>query len=291
MLMAVTGSCGLLGRSVLAELLAAGHSVRGIDRIEHPAPPSLGYRHIVADLRDVASVSAAIDGCDAIVHLAAWPTPTSASAETIWGDNTLTVGNVLFAAADRGIGRIVVASSQSALGLPWAHDVIVPAYLPVDEDHPCIPSDAYSVSKLAGEELCRALCRGGDVNVRCLRFPVLWEASHHAVHTGRRLNAPEQAAKSLWAYVDLRDAARATRLAMERTLSGFELLNVTSSRAFATEPMAGLVDRWFPGVTDIRVPLGPDTALFDWRRAHEAIGFRSQFVWNPEGIRAEGALA
>jgi nucleoside-diphosphate-sugar epimerase len=215
----------------------------------------------------------------------------AASAGTVWSDNTLTVGNVLFAAADRGVRLVVVASSQSALGMPWAGDLIVPDYLPVDEDHPCVPSDAYGVSKLAGEELCRALCRRGAVDVRCLRFPVIWEASNHALHTARRLSAPEQAAKSLWAYIDARDAARATRLATERPSAGFELLNVTSSRAFATEPMPSLVARWFPGVTDVRVPLESDTALFDWRRADTAIGFRSQFVWSPEGIRTEAGLA
>lgn len=286
-MIAVTGAAGLLGRAVVAELLAAGFAVRSIDRVPPPAAPAPASEHVIAELTDHAAVVRALAGCAGVVHLAALPSPASGTPSEVWRINATIAGNVLFAARESGIRDIVTASSQSALGLPYASRVTAPLYLPVDEDHPRWPSDAYSASKAASEDLAMALWRESEINVCCLRFPVIWDPAKHAEHVARRIGAPEQGAKSLWAYVDLRDAARSVQLAVEARLSGFRLLNVTSRRAFADEPMPELVERWFPGLRDIRVPLTPDGAIFDWRRAEREIGFRARFVWNRGGIAEE----
>ncbi len=286
MRVAVTGAGGRLGRAVCAELLAAGCAVVGIDRTDpHDGTAEGPVVRRVLDLRSGESLKAALEGCDAVVHLAALPTPAAGTPAQVWGENCETAGAALFAAADAGIRAFVLASSQSALGLAWAETIVPPAYLPADEDHPCWPSDAYSASKLAGELLAAAWCRRGALDVRCLRFPVIWDPAARDEHVRRRLDAPDQAAKSLWAYVDLRDAARAVRLCLERPRAGFEILNVTAARAFAPAPVAELVERFFPRLRDIRVPLAADTALFDPRRAEAAIGFRARHVWTPGGAR------
>lgn len=285
-LIAVTGAAGLLGRAVVAEMLAAGFAVRGIDRVPLPTAPTPASDHVIAELTDYAEVLGSLVGCAGVVHLAALPSPVSDTPSEVWRINTTIAGNVLFAASQSGVGDLVIASSQSALGLPYAGRVTTPLYLPVDEDHPRWPSDAYSVSKAASEDLAAALCREGGLNVCCLRFPVIWNPERHAEHVVRRMGAPQQGPKSLWAYVDLRDAARAVRLAVEARLSGFRVLNITSRRAFADRPVPELVRKWFPSLRDIRAPLTPDSALFDWRRARQ-IGFRAHFVWSKDRIAEE----
>ena len=62
---------------------------------------------------------------------------------------------------------------------------------------------------------------------------------------------------------------------------------MTAARAFAPAPVAELVERFFPRLRDIRVPLAADTALFDPRRAEAAIGFRARHVWTPGGAASE----
>lgn len=282
---AVTGAAGLLGRAVVAELLGAGQEVLGLDLV--PTGTVAGrYRERLLDLLDRAGVERALEDCVTLVHLAALPSPHAGTPAEVWGVNTTTTGNVLAAAQAAGICRVVLASSQSALGFPYAADIVTPRYLPVDEQHPCEPSDAYSASKLACEILAEAFSRGGSMDTVCLRFPVIWDPARHVEHISRRLGAPLQGAKSLWAYIDVRDAARAVRLAAESEAAGYELLNITSARAFAPEPMHGLVGTWFPDLTDIRVPLDAETAAFDWRKARARLGFTTRYAWYPDRILA-----
>lgn len=281
---AVTGAAGLLGRAVVADLLSAGYAVKAIDRAHVEDRPMPGLERVVAELTDHAAVDAALATCAAVVQLAALPTPTSAPPAEVWRVNTTIAGNVLVAARAHGIKSVVLASSQSALGLPYARNVQTPVYLPVDEGHPRWPSDVYSASKAATEDLAEALCREGGLNVCCLRYPVIWDPARHEEHVARRLGMPEQGARSLWAYVDLRDAARAARLALEADISGFHVLNITATRRFAEESAPALVARWFPGLEDIRTRLADDAALFDWRKAEQKIGFRARYVWTGDGI-------
>lgn len=278
---AVTGSAGLLGRAVVAELRAAGYAVRAIDRRQQddPAAPT-----VVVDLRDPAAVEAAVAGCQAVAHLAAWPTPHAAEPRDAWADNLATTTNVLFAATVAGIDRIVYASSQSALGLAWAARIVPPDYVPVDELHPCRPGDCYSASKLAGEQLLQALTADGSRSGFALRFPVIWEAEQFASFTQRRLNNPAQGAKSQWAYIDARDAARLVRLALESGRCGFHLLNGTAPQVFAELPPRELVARWYPGVRDIRLRPEDLASVFDHRAAERLLGFRARYLWGRNGI-------
>jgi len=276
----VTGSEGLLGRHVMRALLEMGHEAIGLDRTR---PASNEHPFIAVDLTDAAAVEAAMPPCDTVVHLAARPSLDAGGEWIVWTENVLSLTSCLLRAEALGIPRIVFASSQSALGLPTAPSLIPPDYLPVDEDHPCRPADGYSLSKLVGEQFCAMLGRRSGVAIIALRFPVIWDPERHAHFVKRRMDAAEQGPKSLWAYADTRDAARATCLAATRDLSGFTIVNITSASPFATDPTPVLVEKWFPSVAS-RGPIAADTPLFDNRRAISVLGFRARFRWTPSGI-------
>ena len=282
MRVAVTGAAGKLGREVVRELTFAKHEVRCIDRTE-----AAGI--VAADLRELSGVKRCLAGVDAIVHLAAWPTPTSAAGSAVFSDNVLMASNVLFAAAELGIRNVTVASSQSVLGLAWSAEVVEPDYLPVDEKHPCRPGDVYSLSKLVTEQLSELLSAQDRIDAKLLRFPVIWDPAEFEGSIAGRLHRPSQGAKSQWAYVDLRDAARAVRLALAVGRPGYEVFNITSQNVFAAEPAAELVARWYPRLAKSGGLPADCTACFDWRAARDRLGFVCRYRWSVDGIEDLGA--
>jgi nucleoside-diphosphate-sugar epimerase len=274
----VTGAAGLLGRAAVAALRAGGAEVVALDR--HGTDEGI----VGLDLRDADATDAAIPEADVLVHCAALPSLDAAPEPVVWSDNLAMTGNVLLAAERRGIGAIVYASSQSALGLPTAPHVVAPDYLPVDEDHPCRPWDGYAQSKLAGEDFAAMIARRSSTGIWCLRFPVIWDPARFAQCVRRRLERPLQGAKSLWAYVDVRDAATGIVRATERRPERMEVVNITAAAPFADRPMDALVQQFFPTLGDIRSPVAADTPLFDNRRAIARLGFTAEYRWTPRGI-------
>src|SRR6476659_7238766 len=120
----VTGGSGKAGRWVVRRLREAGHD---------------GSPHgqcVLADLTDLGQTLEVVAGADAVVHLAAIPAPEIRPAGETFRNNAMSTYNVFAAAADRGVGRVVWASSETVLGLPFDDP---PAYAPVDERHPPRP--------------------------------------------------------------------------------------------------------------------------------------------------------
>lgn len=258
----VTGAAGRLGRAVIDELRSHGWSIIGLD-----SSPGRGVRQ--ADLLHQSMGSEALADCHAVIHLAALPDPFRGSSEYTITTNMGLTTRVLMDAMEAGVPRFLFASSQCALGLPFAAQVIEPDYLPVDEAHPCRPEDAYGISKLVGEELCAYAARAFDADIACFRFPVIWNPDNHSEHVRSRIGNPVQSAKSLWAYIDLRDAVRAIRLWLENpSKNGFDIFNVAAPWPF------------------LDGPLGPDEAAFTSRKIYETLNFRAQYRWYADRIES-----
>ena len=133
MRVAVTGGSGKLGRSVVRRLSEDGHEVTNLDRTGMRGP---GFTEV--DLRDYGQVVDVLlgledrhTGFDAVVHLAAIPAPGHAPDAATFENNMQATYNVFQAARRAGIKKIVYASSETVLGLPFDVD---PPYIPVDEE-------------------------------------------------------------------------------------------------------------------------------------------------------------
>lgn len=118
----VTGATGCVGANVVAALLARGYDVRAMHRTSSSldALDGLDPELVVGDILDPASLIAASKGCSLVFHVAAisdyWRTP----AERIYQVNVEGTHNVLAAALETGVERLVFTSSIGALGLPQA---------------------------------------------------------------------------------------------------------------------------------------------------------------------------
>ncbi|HBS73977.1 MAG TPA: UDP-glucose 4-epimerase, partial [Microbacterium sp.] len=120
MRIALTGATGKLGSVAIRELRAAGHDVTGFDVVGARAS---GF--VQVDLTDYGQVIDALGGVDrtapfdAVVHLAAIPAPGLRTDVATFHNNMPATFNVFWAAARLGIRRIVYASSETVLGLPF----------------------------------------------------------------------------------------------------------------------------------------------------------------------------
>jgi nucleoside-diphosphate-sugar epimerase len=282
---AITGARGELGQGVVKELLAHDYEIVAIHRTsEGGFVQDRKAENRVANLTDPEAALSALQGCDVLFHLAAIPNPKAADGSQVFSNNVSSSYKALDAAAKLGIQRIIYASSQSVLGNPWAAMLQPVDYIPVDETHPCRLFDPYGLSKLVGEQVAELFCRTAGVNILSFRIPAVWPPEQFEQRINGRLTDQLQAAKSLWAYVDLRDAARAHRLALQANWQGHQVLNITSRWAFGAAPIPELVKQWYPELADIRVKLEAWTAVFDWRKADKVLGFRSRYRWTEEGI-------
>jgi nucleoside-diphosphate-sugar epimerase len=160
----VTGGSGKAGRYVTADLREQGHQVLNVDRVPEGNTDGL---YVLADLTDFGQARELIDGAEAVVHLAAIPAPGIRSEAETFRVNTLSTYNVFAAAVAAGAHRVVWASSETVLGLPFDTP---PAFAPIDESIDPRPESSYALSKLAGELMAEQFARRSGAVFVGLRF-------------------------------------------------------------------------------------------------------------------------
>lgn len=271
----VTGGSGLAGSHVVEFLLQAGYRVLNVDR-DKPSLDNAPYRLI--DLEDLGQVYGVLAGADAVVHLAAIPRPVFHTGEVVFRTNVMSAFNVLEAAANLGIQRVVYASSISVLGFPFFYRPLSPRYVPIDEQHPRLPQDPYALSKYVGEELAEAYVRRCDMTVISLRLA--WIHSHQTFKQQLvpMWDDPAAGASNLWGYIDGRDVARVCQSALEADLSGHEAFFIAAPNTFMKTPTVELVGQFYPD-TEIRPGLEGTQSLLSTAKAERLLGFKAQYTW------------
>jgi nucleoside-diphosphate-sugar epimerase len=135
--------------------LEQGDRVRVFDL--NPPVPHPGIEYIAGDVRDRAAVTAACDGADVVLHNVA-QVPLARDRDLFRSVNVTGTANVLLAARDRGVAKVVHTSSSAIFGIP--------DHNPVTEDTPGRPLEAYGKAKLEAELLCRDAAETGvDVSI------------------------------------------------------------------------------------------------------------------------------
>ncbi len=178
----ITGGAGLIGRAIATHLFARGYDVHLTDIVPETDVPHTTYA--VCDIMDFDALREQVRGCDAIVHMAALPSPLSGPGHEVFRINTVGTFNVFEAAAQAGIQRVVQASSINAIGCAWKTKEFSPAYLPIDEDHPLDTDDPYSFSKEQVEAMGAYFWRRDGISSISLRFPGVY-------HAARQHNNPD----------------------------------------------------------------------------------------------------
>jgi nucleoside-diphosphate-sugar epimerase len=188
----ITGGTGHIGKAATARLLQNGWDVRIID-LAAPAEIS-GAEYVQGNILNYDDLLKHTRGCHAVIHLAAIPTPYLAPGHEVFQANVAGTFNVFEAAAAAGIGRIVQASSINAIGCYYNTVEIEPRYFPIDEEHPRVTTDPYSLSKQMIEDIGTYYWRRDGISSLALRFPGVYsrgfpetEAYVQRVEAARRL--------------------------------------------------------------------------------------------------------
>jgi UDP-glucose 4-epimerase len=164
----VTGGAGFIGSHVVDKLVAAGHEPRILDLSPSPYHAPGEIDTVIGDLSDAARVHEAVQGCDAIFHLAAMADVYQVAEDPARTDAVNVHGtfNLLQAARAEGIERFLYASTI------WVYGN-APGPEPHDEDTPMIlPPHFYTATKIAGEMYVRAFETMYGVASTILRFGI-----------------------------------------------------------------------------------------------------------------------
>lgn len=272
MRIAITGGRGKIGRAVTDMALAHGHSVVNIDRV----PPDKNEKRknissLVVDMTRYAEVEKSFRGCDAVVHLAAIPTPDLAPHYEVHNNNVTGSYNALFAAASLGIKRVCQASSINAIGAAYSRAPRFD-YFPIDEEHPTYNEDPYSLSKWICEEQGDSIARRyEDMTIASMRFH--WVVSDRAYAAERSPSFGDELIRHLWAYTTYDAAARACLQSLTANYKGHEAFFIVAPDTTSDVPSRELAQKHFPNVP-IRGDFGGRASFFNSTKAERLLGWK-----------------
>lgn len=272
----VTGGSGRLGQFVIRELLAHGYQVLSLDRVP---PREKLCPSWIADLRNPSDLFEALKEAHGIIHLGAYQAPNLAADAETFGNNVTSTYNVLRAAADSRVKKVVVASSTAAFGFIYAKNLWAPDYLPLDENHPSKPRDSYGLSKVVGEQIADSIVTvQKTMTISSLRFPgVNFDLSYESFRD--RWRNPATRANGFWTYIDARDAAETCRLALEAKFHGHEVFIASAPLNCMIQPTRELVGKYLPRGAKIRKVSGTHWSCVDSGKARRVLGFKPKHIW------------
>ncbi|AOZ92244.1 NAD-dependent epimerase/dehydratase family protein [Paenibacillus crassostreae] len=277
----VTGGSGLAGKWILKHFVEQNYEVINLDM---KVPDESICRTIITDLTDLGQVHNALSQYGSghrqevagIVHFAAIPQAYTHPNEVCYRNNVMSTYNILEAAANLNIGKVVIASSESSYGICFANEFFEPKYIPMDEDHPQLPEDSYGLSKIVNEVAAEAFNRRTGMQVVSFRLGNILVPERYA-EVKARFDQPEDRLRILWSYIDARDVASACRLAIEIDGLGAIALNLAADDSSSDQPTLDLVKRYLPGVTDIRDSLEGRATLLSSAKAKKMLGWQAQY--------------
>lgn len=290
----VTGAAGFIGSHVCEALLAAGHSVIGLDNLDPFYPPSIKQANLVGcrehtafewvqgDIRDEPLVHSLLaeSGVEVLVHLAAKAGVRPSMREPLAYQDVNIRGTMVLleAAKQHQVDRFVFASSSSVYGnnekVPFSESDTV--------DFPISP---YAATKKAGELICHTYSHLHQMNITCLRFFTVYGPRQRpdlAIHKFSRLMAAGEpipvfgdgSMQRDFTYID--DILQGVLAAIERC-RGYAIYNLGESQPIRLDRLIEALEAAL-GMTAVidRKPVPPGDVrrtYADIRRAREALGY------------------
>jgi nucleoside-diphosphate-sugar epimerase len=268
----VTGGSGKAGRAVIRDLVDHNYEVLNVDLL----PPRESISPFLkVDLTDLGQTFEVLHGADGVVHLGAIPSSGLQTEEVTFRNNTLSTYNIFSAAVTLGLKRVVWASSETTLGLPFEREQ--PSYAPIDEQHPLYPESSYAISKVISEEMARQFSRQSGIPFVGLRFSNIMEPHDYARFPSFS-DDPRSRKWNLWGYVDARDVAQSCRLGLEADITGAEVFIIAAADTVMRQTNRELMAEVFPNVP-LRENIRDHETLLSIDKARKLLGYNPQYSW------------
>lgn len=277
----VTGGTGRAGRWVVRDLAEAGHEVVTFDVADRPEL-ALPGEFCRVDLADAGKVYDALFQFrpEGICHLAANPAPRGQAQIDVFDNNVISAHNLLQAAGDLGVGRVVYASSEMATGL--LTEGAVPTRLPFDESERYASPNAYALSKYISEVIADSLA---------VRYP-------ETAWVGLRINNvippddygrfadewadPALSQSNFWSYIDARDVGTAYRAALEGTSSGHEVCLIAAADTRAKRGLRELMAEFYDGYDRFAADYEDPASAVDCAKMQTLFGWTPSHSWRDQ---------
>ena len=288
----VTGFCGMIGRVLIDELESAGHELRLLDRSapeqatvfmpgcpeRAEAPMKVNWPSIKAEITDSKAIRQAVEGMDAVIHLAAAVSGLPALGIETFRINALGTYVVLDACRLAGVKRFLSASSINAFGtFCWRLSGERPVYekMPLDETFKVVPEDSYSLSKYVGEETCAAFTRAFGITTAAFRFAGVWTDDMYQAARKDGLEPTTAWSDDLYQWVHVLDISRGVRRALEcPTLPAFGVYTLGAADTRQPEPTMEILTKFRPDLAArLERPLVGREPLLSIRKAAQTFGY------------------
>ncbi|MDP3993628.1 MAG: SDR family oxidoreductase [Candidatus Doudnabacteria bacterium] len=285
----VTGGAGFIGSHLVDRLVADGHDVVVLDNLSTGKREYInqGARLVECDIGDYEAIAGQFDGVEAVFHLAAKARIQGSISDPLLYNKTNITGtlNVLWAAKNAGVKKVVYSASSSAYG-----DQKV---FPVQENFFCRPKTPYGLQKMVGEEYCRIFSELYDLPTVALRY-------FNAYGPRQVIDGPYPTVIGLFLeqskngkpmtiigdgeqrrdFTYISDVVEANIRAWQSNVGGGELFNIGTGRNHSMNEVAAII-----GGPTVNIPLRPGEArisLADNTKAKRLLG------WEPKVTLQEG---
>lgn len=277
----VTGGTGRAGRWVVRRLAEAGHEVVNFDVVSRPELELPG-EFCRVELADAGKVYDALFQFrpDGICHLAANPAPSGQAQIDVFDNNVLSAHNLMQAAGDLGVSRVIYASSEMATGL--LTEGMVPTQIPFDETERHPSPNAYALSKYISEVIADSLA---------VRYP-------QTAWVGLRINNvippdrydlfqdewddPGRSKGNFWSYIDARDVGTAYGAALEGTSSGHEVCLIAAADTRAKRGLRELMAEFYDGYDSFASDYEDPRSAFDCTKMKALFDWTSSYSWRDQ---------
>jgi nucleoside-diphosphate-sugar epimerase len=291
----VTGATGKAGRTAVRDLREHGYDVVATDTAVGPGDLASGV--LKADLTDYGQATEVLRGADAVVHLANIPAPGRTTPAVTFNDNVSMNFNVFHAAAALGLTKVVWASSETTLGLPFGGgreqfpggEGVAPRYAPVDESHFPLPATTYALSKVTSETIAEHIAQWSGIPFVGLRISNIMEP-HDYERFPSYWPDPHRRKWNLWGYVDVRDVALACRLGLEADVNGSQNVIIAAADTVMNRPSRDVLAEVFPGA-EVTREIGEFDTLLSIDRARDVLGYEPRHSWRDELRSATSATS
>lgn len=275
----VTGALGGAG-SWIVDSLRSDHDVVAVD-LELPADLDVeGVSFQAVDLTDRADAWETVVDHDptAVVHFGNIPHEGNHAGGHVYENNALSTFNVLEAAGRAG-ADVVWASSETVYGTHYPEPEL-PEHLPVTEEHPTRPWNAYETSKLAGEAAAERVKNAYGVSVASIRPSWIQYPGRYLVTDIREEFTMESAGRSgnLWSYIDVRDVVDMVETALDAEFEGHEVFNAFAADNYLGVPTAEAIESGYGDLPE-DCTLEGDESGFSTAKARESLDWEPTHSW------------